>query len=47
MSDLIPDRKPVVLVVDDTPENIDVLAGLLSDHFEVLVAMNGAKALDQ
>ncbi len=34
-----------VLVVDDTPENIDVLKGILSDEFIVKVATNGEKAL--
>jgi class 3 adenylate cyclase len=34
-----------ILVVDDTPENIDVLKGLLQDDYRVKVALNGAKAL--
>ena len=34
-----------VLVVDDTPENIDVLTGILSPHFKVKAARNGARAL--
>jgi len=33
------------LVVDDTPENVDVLAGVLKDDYQVSVALNGAKAL--
>jgi len=39
--------EPVVLVVDDTPENLQVLGGLLaSDGYQVRVAMNGAQALE-
>lgn len=34
-----------ILVVDDTPENVDVLAGILREHYKVKVALNGAKAL--
>ncbi len=34
-----------VLVVDDTPENIDVLRGLLKSHYKVKVAINGEQAL--
>ncbi|MEI6206499.1 MAG: HD domain-containing phosphohydrolase [Desulfuromonadales bacterium] len=34
-----------VLVVDDTPENIDILKGLLSAEFNVKIATNGANAL--
>ncbi|MES2884713.1 MAG: two-component system response regulator [Pseudomonadota bacterium] len=37
--------KPVVLVVDDTPFNIDVLRGVLSDRYTLKVATNGEKAL--
>ena len=38
-------RKPKVLIVDDTPENVDVLAGILHEHFQIKVALDGAKAL--
>lgn len=38
-------KKQTVLVVDDTPENIDVLKGILSDQYIVLAATNGALAL--
>lgn len=38
-------NKPVILVVDDTPENIDVLGGLLRDQFKVKAALNGERAL--
>jgi putative two-component system response regulator len=35
-----------LLVVDDTPDNIDVLRGILRDDYRVKVATNGQKALD-
>ncbi len=38
-------EKPSVLVVDDTPENIDVLTGLLKDHYRVRAAVDGPTAL--
>lgn len=34
-----------VLVVDDTPENIDVLKGILSEHYSIRAATNGPLAL--
>ncbi len=34
-----------ILVVDDTPENIDVLRGVLKGHYTVRVAINGEQAL--
>lgn len=34
-----------VLVVDDTPENIDVLVGILKDTYNVKAAINGMMAL--
>ena len=37
--------KPCVLVVDDTPENVDVLVGILGTDYRVKVALNGEKAL--
>jgi sigma-B regulation protein RsbU (phosphoserine phosphatase) len=37
--------KPVVLAVDDTPENLDVVKGLLVPEYKVKVATNGAAAL--
>jgi putative two-component system response regulator len=36
---------PVILIVDDTPENVDVLAGILRDYYQVKIALNGPKAL--
>ena len=34
-----------ILVVDDTPENIDVMRGILKDDYKIKVALNGSKAL--
>ena len=34
-----------ILVVDDTPDNIAVLSGILSDQYRVLAATSGEKAL--
>ncbi|WP_117235094.1 HD-GYP domain-containing protein [Vibrio maerlii] len=38
-------EKPVVLIVDDTKENLDVLSGLLSPHYNIRAAINGNLAL--
>jgi two-component system sensor histidine kinase/response regulator len=38
-------KKGSLLVVDDTPANIDVLVGLLSPQYRIRVAMNGKIAL--
>ena len=38
--------KKTILVVDDVPVNIEVLAGILSDDYNVLVATSGAEALE-
>jgi CheY-like chemotaxis protein len=35
----------VILVVDDNPENIDVLAGMLRSSYKVKAATSGEKAL--
>lgn len=37
--------KQTILVVDDTPENIDVLVGTLKDDYQVKAAINGEMAL--
>ena len=37
--------KQTILAVDDTPENIDILNGLLSDTYNMKVATNGLVAL--
>ncbi len=34
-----------LLIVDDTPENIAVLSGVLSDEYQVRAATSGKKAL--
>ena len=39
-------NKPVVLVVDDAAESIDVARGALGSEFHVKAAINGAKALE-
>ncbi len=37
---------PTVLIVDDSPESIDVLRAVLGQEFRLRVALNGAKALE-
>jgi len=37
--------KPAILVVDDTPENIDVLGGILGADYTIKIANNGQLAL--
>ena len=37
---------PTILAVDDTPDNLSLLAGLLGEHYRVKVATNGTKALE-
>src|SRR3954468_11618406 len=38
--------KPVVLIVDDAPESIDVLRGVLGAEYQVKAAIHGAVALE-
>jgi putative two-component system response regulator len=38
--------KPTILIVDDVPENIDVLNGILKERYKIKVALNGVKALE-
>ena len=38
-------KKKSILVVDDAPENIDLLVGLLKDKYKVRAALNGEVAL--
>jgi len=40
------DTKLVVLAVDDTPSNLDLLHGALNEDYKVKVATNGEKALE-
>jgi putative two-component system response regulator len=37
--------KQVILVVDDAPENIQVLSAILKNNYKVKIATNGEKAL--
>ena len=39
-------KKETVLVVDDVPGNLEILAGLLTPTYRVMVAKNGGKALE-
>ncbi len=38
-------EKPTILVVDDTPDNLTVMSGLLKDLYKVKVANSGDRAL--
>ena len=38
-------EKPTVLVVDDTPDNLSLMSGLLKDKYKVKIANNGERAL--
>jgi putative two-component system response regulator len=38
-------EKPTILVVDDSPDNLEVLSGILKKEYKVKVAPNGDKAL--
>ncbi len=40
------ERRPTVLVVDDAPENLSLVRGLLKDHYRTLLANSGATALE-
>ena len=40
------DEKKTVLLVDDTPANIQVVNSILKDTYKIRVATNGAKALE-
>lgn len=39
-------ERPTILVVDDTPTNLSLLANLLKDKYRIKVANNGIKALE-
>lgn len=41
-----PGSSPLILVVDDTETNIDLLVDVLSDEYELSVAVNGVDALE-
>ncbi|ALJ38329.1 response regulator [Azospirillum brasilense] len=38
--------KATILIVDDAPDNLKLLSGLLKDSYKVKVANNGRKALE-
>lgn len=44
MSNNFPDR-PTLLVVDDTPDNLSLMSGILKDSYKVKVANSGEKAI--
>ncbi|MFK5951436.1 MAG: response regulator, partial [Desulfobacterium sp.] len=37
--------RQTILVVDDVPENIDILGGILKEDYKIKFATNGEKAL--
>lgn len=39
------DGQPTILIVDDAVENIDILSGVLSDEYDIMVALTGEEAL--
>jgi serine phosphatase RsbU (regulator of sigma subunit) len=43
---MTPDAKKVILLVDDTPANIQIALAILKDLYQVRVATNGTKALE-
>ncbi|MBY0572312.1 MAG: two-component system response regulator [Undibacterium sp.] len=46
MSQLAPiEEKQVILIVDDTPDNITLLSALLKDKYRIKIATNGVKAI--
>ena len=40
------EQKPLILAVDDSVENLQVLSALLKDHYRVKIAKSGEKALE-
>jgi phosphoserine phosphatase RsbU/P len=42
----LPDKKKLVLIVDDAPANLQVVHAILKDEFKIRVATSGPKALD-
>lgn len=39
------DRKPIVMVVDDQPKNLEVIGNILSERYDIIAVNSGAKAL--
>jgi CheY-like chemotaxis protein len=40
-------NKPVILIVDDVPENVQILGALLSESYSTFFALDGNEALEQ
>ncbi|MBF0187647.1 MAG: two-component system response regulator [Magnetococcales bacterium] len=45
MSHQSQDAQKTIMIVDDTPENLDVLKGILSPHYRIQIATNGRLAV--
>ena len=46
MTDALPNvQRPTILVVDDTPQNLSLMSGLLEEHYTAKLAPSGARAL--
>jgi len=41
----VSNEKKTILIVDDTPENIDILKNILQDTYKIKAAINGERAL--
>jgi len=39
-------RLPSILIVDDTPLNLDLIAGILDKEYQIFIATNGQRAID-
>jgi len=39
------DMRPIILVVDDTPDNLKIMSALLKDRYRIKIANSGEKAL--
>jgi putative two-component system response regulator len=42
----VSEKRPKILVVDDTPANLTLVANVLKDNYQINLANNGAKALE-
>ena len=45
MPDITPHQKPLVLIVDDMPDNVEILGEALTEDYEIQFAMSGEEAL--
>jgi putative two-component system response regulator len=45
MTEINNEQKQIILVVDDTPDNLSLITSLLKDFYRVKIATNGNKAL--